>query len=479
MRNRYLAALFILLLVFIILAYALPTLLVGERTLPNLFLEGTNVGNLHPDQLRNIINNLSDDLGEKEVKFIYENNTKSFSFNDLGVVPLKDSTFEKIANFGKEGFVTNKWYYLLYTLRNKTDFTLQKELDKAKAYKAIYSFVQSYAVKPQDAKIIVSDNDEIVTVPAVIGKQADVSKAVDQLESLLNTDLQANSFEIKIASMAVNPDVTDQDIENMHITGKIAEVTTYFNAANKERTHNIKIASSKLQDYLIPPGAIFSFNEAVGPRTKEAGYKDAMVIVENVFEPGLGGGICQVSSTIYNAALKANLPIVERRRHSLLVNYVPPGLDATVVYGFLDFKFENNTGGYIWVKSKVNNNSLTIKLFGWKEKLPNASISRTETKIRPPVEYIEDSTLPKGTEVVEKEGHVGYKVQVVRTVKNQDGKVLSKEIISNDTYPPEKRVVRIGVAEVVTPETETNNNNTHDDQQISPEPINSEESDNQ
>lgn len=456
MRNQYLIALFIALFVFIAVAYALPNLLVGERTLPNLFLEGTNVGNLRSYQLKDKIDDVSVNIGKKEVKFIYENQIKTFSLAQLGVVPQKEGTFDQIANYGKTGFITNRWYYIFYTLRNKTNFTLQKELDREKAYKAIYNFVQEYAVKPQDAKLIISDKDEITTVPAVVGKQADISNALEQLERLINSDLRANDYEIKIAQVNVNPDITDEDIKNMRITGKIAEVTTYFNAANKERTHNIKIASDKLQDYVVPPGANFSFNDAVGPRTREAGYKDAMIIVENEFEPGLGGGICQVSSTIYNAALKANLPIVERRRHSLLVNYVPPGLDATVVYGFLDFKFENNTDGYLWIRSEVNKNSLTIKIFGWDEKIPYVSISRNETVIQPPVEYIEDPALPKGEEIVEEEGKVGYKVQVIRTVKNKEGKILSQETVSSDTYPPSKKVIRKGMADVVAPETEEN-----------------------
>ena len=470
MRNRYLTGLFIVLIIFILVVYTLPKFLVGERTLSNLFLEGTDVGNLRLDELKAQIDMVSADFNQRKVKFIYDAHVETLSFNQLGIVPLKEETFKQISSYGKTGFIFEQWYYIFYSLKNHSTFTLQKEFNREKAFEAIYNFVKDYAIKPQDAKVIISEDEKITVVPAIIGEQANINDALDQLESIISEEERSHDYVVKIVKVAVNPDITDEDIKNMHITGKIAEATTYFNPANKERTHNIKIASSKLKDYIVPPGATFSFNEAVGPRTKEAGYKEAMVIVENEFEPGLGGGICQVSSTMYNAALKANLPIVERRRHSLLVNYVPPGLDATVVYGILDFKFKNNTDGYLWIKTEVNSNFLTVKIFGWDESIPKVTISRAETKIEPPVEYIEDPNLPRGEEVIEAAGKVGYKVQVVRILKNKDGKVLAQEIISNDTYPPEKKVIRIGVADLEPVEPEEGQENIGQNEELQDNP---------
>lgn len=477
LKNRYLIALFIVLILFTLIVYTLPKFLVGERTLPNLFLEGIDVGNLTPDELRAKIDAVSADFSQREVKFIYDAHVKTLSFNQLGIVPLKEITFKQLSTYGKTGFIFEQWYYIFYTLKNHSIFTLQREFNREKAFEAIYNFVKDYTIKPQDAKIIISDDEKIIKVPAIIGEQANINDALEQLESFISEEQLSSDYSVKIAKVAVNPDITDEDIKNMHITGKIAEAITYFNPANKERTHNIKIASSKLNDYIVPPGAIFSFNDAVGPRTKEAGYKEAMVIVENEFEPGLGGGICQVSSTIYNAALKANLPIIERRRHSLLVDYVPPGLDATVVYGILDFKFKNNTDGYLWIKTEVNSNFLKVKLFGWDENIPNVTIARAETKIEPPVEYIEDPILSKGEEVIEEAGKVGYKVQVARILKNKDGQVLTREIISNDTYPPEKKVIRLGVADLkpAEPEEGEKNNGQNEELQDNPELISPED----
>ncbi|MGC7871098.1 cell wall-binding repeat-containing protein [Desulfosporosinus sp. SYSU MS00001] len=143
----------------------------------------------------------------------------------------------------------------------------------------------------------------------------------------------------------------------------IAQYTTYFDPGLANRTENIRLAAKALDGKLLAPGERFSFNKSVGERTTEAGYKEALIIEGDSFTPGLGGGVCQVSSTLYNAVILAGLEIIERHRHTLPISYVPPGQDATVAYPELDFKFENNTAASILIRSFVGDNSLTFKLY--------------------------------------------------------------------------------------------------------------------
>ncbi len=143
----------------------------------------------------------------------------------------------------------------------------------------------------------------------------------------------------------------------------IAQYTTYFDASQINRTVNIRLAAKALDGKRLAPGERFSFNGSVGERTAEAGYKEALIIEGDVFTPGLGGGICQVSSTLYNAAILANLEILERHHHTLPISYVPPGQDATVAYPILDFKFKNTTGANLLIRSSVEGGTLTFKLY--------------------------------------------------------------------------------------------------------------------
>lgn len=143
----------------------------------------------------------------------------------------------------------------------------------------------------------------------------------------------------------------------------LAEFFTRFSINEVNRTENIRLAAEAIDGARLEPGEIFSFNETVGERTMAAGYKEAVVIEGNRFIPGIGGGICQVSSTLFNAADQAHLEIVERHHHSLPVGYVPPGQDATVFYAVLDFKFKNNTEESLILRTWVEGGTLTIKIY--------------------------------------------------------------------------------------------------------------------
>lgn len=143
----------------------------------------------------------------------------------------------------------------------------------------------------------------------------------------------------------------------------IAQYITYFDPGLANRTENIRLAAKAIDGKLLAPGEQFSFNGTVGERTAEAGYKDAYIINGDSYELGLGGGICQVSSTLYNAVSLAHLQVIERHSHSLPVSYVPSGQDATVSYGILDFKFKNSTDAYLLIRSFIDGNTLTSQLY--------------------------------------------------------------------------------------------------------------------
>ncbi|MDR3602833.1 MAG: cell wall-binding repeat-containing protein [Desulfosporosinus sp.] len=143
----------------------------------------------------------------------------------------------------------------------------------------------------------------------------------------------------------------------------ISQFSTTFDSTMGNRTENILLAAKALDGKLLAPGEKFSFNESVGERTAEAGYKEALIIVGNTYTPGLGGGICQVSSTLYNAVILAHLEILERHPHSLPVDYVPSGQDATVSFPILDFRFRNNTDANLLIRSFIKGNTLTCQLY--------------------------------------------------------------------------------------------------------------------
>lgn len=193
------------------------------------------------------------------------------------------------------------------------------------------------------------------------------------------------------------------------------------------------------------PGDVFSYNKVVGKRTVEEGYKDAKIYADGGVVDGLAGGICQISSTLYNAVLLANLEIVERRNHSYTTSYVAAGKDATVVYGAIDFQFKNSRSYPIKIEASVKNGIAEFKIHGMQEE------NEYEIKIIPvttgsipfTTAYVQDPTLAPGQQVVTQVGHAGYKVTTY-IEKRLNGQVVSKEVLSNDTYSPMKTIINIG-----------------------------------
>jgi vancomycin resistance protein YoaR len=224
----------------------------------------------------------------------------------------------------------------------------------------------------------------------------------------------------------------------------LGEYTTQFTAGNKNRTQNIHLASKTINGTVLMPGEIFSFNEKVGPRTASRGYQNAPVIFKGELVDGLGGGICQVSSTIYNAILLSNLNIVERINHSIPSTYVPKGRDATVSYGVLDFKFQNILSQPIYVESFIRGNLLTVKVYG--QKIGNKVVrieSREDQVVKRTVEVKFDPNMYQGEEKIEQEGRDGYRITTFKVVL-ENGVEIERKQITKDYYKPQNQIILKG-----------------------------------
>ncbi len=217
----------------------------------------------------------------------------------------------------------------------------------------VETFVQELAREldrmPRNAYL---DRDTNELVPEVYGSKVDIESTV---ESVMQA--QANAMAL-LNLVQLDPVITAAHYRR--ITNEVGAYQTWIGGGGGRAT-NIILATSTLNNYILLPGDLFSFNRANGPRTAERGYQPAPVIVGNSVVPGLGGGVCQVSSTLYNAVLQANLEVVERYPHSQPVGYVPPGRDATIS-DYLDFKFRNNTDRIILIKAAAWGGGIDIRL---------------------------------------------------------------------------------------------------------------------
>ena len=290
----------------------------------------------------------------------------------------------------------------------------------------------------QDAYII---EEPFEVHPEVEGIDFDVEIA----KEILKEDKE----EYIIPLIITKPEITLDQLGEEAFPNQLSTFTTRYDVSDVDRTTNLRLACQKINGTVLLAGDTFSYNDVVGARTVAAGYKNAKIYEAGQVVDGLGGGICQISSTLYNAALLANLEIVERRNHQFVTSYVEAGRDATVVYGSTDFKFKNTRKYPIRIVATANAGIATISIYGIKEEEEYTFKFSTKTisTIPYPTQYIDDSTLPMGTEVVKQKGTSGLITETYMS-KYLNGKLVSTELLSRDTYNSMARIVRKGTGTV-------------------------------
>ncbi|WP_409343795.1 VanW family protein [Paenibacillus sp. MBLB4367] len=241
----------------------------------------------------------------------------------------------------------------------------------------------------------------------------------------------------------VEPAITEKTLKAQGITRKIAEFSTAFPASGEGRIHNVSSAARTVHDMVLPPDGIFDYSKVIQETEKKFGFQEAPVILNGKLVPGVGGGICQVSSTLYNAVLLGGLQIVERRNHSLPVSYVTPGLDATYADGYINFKFRNNTGHHLLIRTSVENGKLTVKLFGQTPSdITYEVATKTIRELPAPNKYVQNPSLRKGKQVMLQQGKPGVIVETYR-IKKQNGSVVSTDLVSRDAYSPQPALIAV------------------------------------
>ncbi|MBE7048663.1 MAG: hypothetical protein E7393_04760 [Ruminococcaceae bacterium] len=241
--------------------------------------------------------------------------------------------------------------------------------------------------------------------------------------------------------------ITAQELEANLFPDLLGSYSTRYNAGDIARSHNVSLAAEKINQVVLAPGDVFSYNTTVGPRTAARGFRTANVYVGNKIEPGIGGGICQVSSTLFNAVVLADLKIEQRTNHSLPVSYVPLGRDATVSYGSVDFKFSNNTQAPIKIVASASGGVNKISVFGTKANQNRTIDITTECTGTTTAKVVqkENPDLPVGTIEVEQKGSNGSSHNTYKIIK-ENGRIIKSELLTKSTYVASDRIEIIGTA---------------------------------
>ena len=305
---------------------------------------------------------------------------------------------------------------------------------------------------PRDADFAVGAGGSIRLVPSQPGLALDVPQSVGRILAA------ASRTQNRTASLVLSeqqPKRTTAQAQAMGIVGTVGSYETFYGGI-ANRIHNVQLVAHLVDHKFIAPGETFSFNGTTGERTAAKGFLTAPVIVNGELQNGLGGGVCQVSTTVFNAAYEAGLPITSRTNHALYISHYPLGRDATVDYPGIDLKFVNDTGHWLLLRTFVGSSSLTVNLYGTPQ---HRRIETTTAPLRvispPPVQKTVDATLKPGEVVVDDYGAPAQATSVERKVYAPDGKLLS-DATWYSSYRSMPKIVRVGPKkEQAKPKTDT------------------------
>jgi len=411
-----------------------------NKIFPGVSAFGIQLGGLNKEEVKKTLQPIVLKITDSPRVLIFEEEKiKIVPKDDLDASIDLSQTVNELYRIARSGNIFKRIKERIAVWRKGYEVSFQAEFNSQKL-KDLQNKVSSLINRiPCDAYL---ENNRIVESRAGVKLNLEeFDKAI--LETLSCWD--ENKYLISIPVITIPPQYTTQDLlKKLGIFQELGAYSTSLKNKEENTIYNIKLASEMINGRLVKPQEVFSFNEYVGPAEKEDGYKESTIIANGRFENGYGGGVCQVSSTLYNAALLANLPIVERYNHSIYgdaTRYVPLGRDAAIFFGYKDLRFKNNLDNEIVIFAKVLGDVLQVNIFGQYSDKPEIEIiSKDEKVIDYQIIREKDPGLEANQEIVVQEGVPGYKVKTYRIIrKNGEEKI---ELLSDDTYKSVPMIIK-------------------------------------
>lgn len=423
-------------------------------------IQNITVGGLTKEEAKTKLSkDLGDAIAKKSITLKKDDTKKcTIPLKELGVTYDFTDTLEKAFKKGHEGNLFERFQVATDGLGKAVNFELTYSYDNLKIEEGLNPYKEVFLIPAIDATIE-RKNKQFIITPEQLGEEM----AIQETAVVLSENLEANTIEepLTVILKAINPKYTAAQLQMVQMP--ISSFYTSYDNGDQYRNANLKVAAKNINE-VLKPGETFSLGEHLEPITYDAGYRPSKVIVNGKLEDGIGGGVCQIASTLYNAVLLSNLEITVRQNHSLPVAYVPLGRDATYATDSIDFRFKNNSKYPVFIESYCENNKVYVNIFGHESVKPTFDEikfqSDTVETIPPPAtQYIKDPHLLEGKKVQDTSPLYGKKVKLYKLYYN-NGKLVNKEYIDQSYYRPRAEVIKVGTKPAAVPPLATPPSNT-------------------
>ena len=376
----------------------------NEQISENIYIEGINVSGMTMDEAKK---NIDNKYIYKPLKIKYEDKVFTINSSDIDFKYNTDEVVKEAYNYNKtNSYFENIKRFIELKKGNVKQFNILALYNENKLNNFVESISKEINRDVVNAKLYISDSGAMSKKYSQVGKEVDTSKTIDLIKQALD---KKDFTEVNLVVKEIQPTTSTEMINK--VNSVLATHTTNYKTSSEGRAYNIVKASNSTSDILLMPGEEFSYNSLTGTRSKANGYKEAPVIVNGKLEDGIGGGVCQVSTTIYNAALYSGLDITQVKNHSLPSKYADMGKDATVVNGYIDLKFKNPYDYPIYIKNTTHNGNITSTIYG-------SSLNKNNIKIRTEKSQSGDKDI----------------VKTYRETINSSGNIINTEFIATSVY---------------------------------------------
>ncbi len=433
------------------LGWVTEGLLLKGRVAPGASVMGQPLGGLSRDEAEGVLLKMARDFRQRRVELRYGAKVFQVRMPDLGVSLDAEATLERVWAVGRGGGLVPRLLAGARARRGGAVVDPEIGIEPAVLHNGLIELSRQVDLQPVNAAL---DQETGLIRPGKPGRRVVLEAAERMVREMVTKGALGGSLQAELPVEGLAPRVSINDLADLD-RQVIGRFTTHFDRGVVGRSHNVARAAAAIDGEVLHPGDTFSFNETVGPTNAERGYEEAPELFKGKFITGVGGGACQVSSTLYNSVLLAGLQVVERYNHSRVLAYVAAGRDATVNYGGADFRFKNSTAYPLQLRATVADGALTTWFIGHRDPGPDVIVQTFDhEEIKPEVQETVDESLAPGQRYVEEEGVAGLKVTVAR-VWVADGVEVRREIVSRDVYPAFPEVAKVG-PKPPEPPTETN-----------------------
>ncbi len=416
--------------------------------LQGVLVDKTDLSGLDIKQAKDKLDKAVVKLSKLEMTFTLEDERKkSVPLSELGFhIDKMDEALKQAVNFGKEGSTLKRFKVCKAAEKKqlKKEISVVYKVTPEMVEKNLKQTFQDILHEPKDAKLVGGGNSPAI-VEEVYGEGIDVKKTTDSINKFLNKNWDRKVGNIKLTVKKEAPKICSKDLKG--ITDLLGTFTTYYGEADYGRVENLKNGVKKITDIVLMPGEELSVDQRLEPFTAENGYYESIGFEGNEVVKSMGGGICQIATTLYNAVLLSELEVTSRYAHSLMVHYVEPSFDATVANDTVDFKFRNNLDDPVYIESIATDGYIICNIYGKETRDPNRTIQFVNEIVgtTPRKKEYKASDSAIGTILTEKSGEDGISANLYKVIY-ENGQEVGREQVNHSEYHFLPQVILVGTA---------------------------------